>query len=181
MDASYVSFPNKTGIIFSSNRPNPNVKGGDTSLPSLNRYNVFLADYDEKAGFRQITQLTEMPFGNARFPMQYNVNHYTFVSDQNGVGNRYAGFFSTRADGIDTLVKIGDEILRNPSMKEIDSTLLAWDLPEPDSPTMAKVSPRKRSKETPRIACKIPYWVLNEMAKSLTSKIFSAIDLFHPS
>jgi hypothetical protein len=133
MDASYVSFPNKTGIIFSSNRPNPNVKGGDTSLPSLNRYNVFLADYDEKAGFRQITQLTEMPFGNARFPMQYNVNHYTFVSDQNGVGNRYAGFFSTRADGIDTLVKIGDEILRNPSMKEIDSTLLAWDLPEPDS------------------------------------------------
>ena len=106
MDASYVSFPNKTGIIFSSNRPNPNVKGGDTSLPSLNRYNVFLADYDEKAGFRQITQLTEMPFGNARFPMQYNVNHYTFVSDQNGVGNRYAGFFSTRADGIDTLVKI---------------------------------------------------------------------------
>ena len=30
-------------------------------------------------------------------------------------------------------------------------------LPEPDSPTMAKVSPRNKSKETPRIACKIPY------------------------
>ncbi len=133
LDASYVSFPNKTGIIFSSNRPGPMVAGADTSLPSTNRYNVFLADYDEKAGFRQITQLTDLPFGNARYPMQYNVNHYTFVSDQNGVGNRYAGFFTTRADGLDTLVFIGEEILRNPDGMEVDSTLKAWDLPEPDS------------------------------------------------
>jgi len=133
LDASYVSFPNKTGIIFSSNRPGPEVKGSDTSLPSNNRYNVFLADYDEKAGFRQITQLTNLPFGDARFPMQYNVNHYTFVSDQNGIGNRYAGFFTTRADGLDTLVFIGEEVLRNPDDKEVDSTLKAWDLPEPDS------------------------------------------------
>lgn len=133
LDASYVSFPNKTGIIFSSNRPGPEVKGSDTSLPSSNRYNVFLADYDEKAGFRQITQLTNLPFGDARFPMQYNVNHYTFVSDQNGIGNRYAGFFTTRADGLDTLVFIGEEVLRNPDGKEVDSTLKAWDLPEPDS------------------------------------------------
>ncbi len=133
LDASYVSFPNKTGVIFSSNRPNPIDKGGDTSLPNKSRYNVFLADYDEKAGFRQVTQLTNMEYGDARFPMQYNVNHYTFVSDKNGVANRYAGFFSTKADGLDTLVFIGDEILRNPEIKEIDSTLKAWDLPEPDS------------------------------------------------
>ncbi len=133
LDASYVSFPNKTGIIFSSNRPGPELKGSDTSLPSSNRYNVFLADYDEKAGFRQITQLTNLPFGDARYPMQYNVNHYTFVSDQNGIGNRYAGFFTTKADGLDTLVFIGEEVLRNPDGKEVDSTLKAWDLPEPDS------------------------------------------------
>ncbi len=133
LDASFVSFPNKTGIIFSSNRPDPNVKGGDSSLPSKNRYNVFLADYDEKAGFRQVTQLTNMPFGNARFPMQYNVNHYTFVSDQNGVANRFAGFFTTSAAGADTLIFIGEEVLRNPSEQEIDSTLKAWDMPEPDS------------------------------------------------
>lgn len=133
LDASYVSFPNKTGIIFSSNRPNPNVKGSDSSLPSKNRYNVFLADYDEKAGFRQITQMTNMAFGDARYPMQYNVNHFTFVSDQNGVANRFAGFFSTSAAGADTLVYIGDEVLRNPTLQEVDSTLKAWDLPEPDS------------------------------------------------
>ena len=133
LDASYVTFPNKTGIIFSSNRPGAEAKGSDTALPSRNRFNVFLADYDEKAGFRQITQLTNLPFGNARYPMQYNVNHYTFVSDQNGIANRYAGFFTTRAAGADTLIFIGEEILRNPTEREIDSTLQAWDLPEPDS------------------------------------------------
>jgi len=133
LDASFVSFPNKYGIIFSSNRPGPTAVGGDTSLPSDNRYNVFLTDVDEKGGFRQITQLTDLKMGDARYPTQYNMNHFTFVSDATGVGNRYAGFFTTKAEGLDTLVIIGDEILRNPTYKEVDSTLKAWERTEPDS------------------------------------------------
>ncbi len=133
VDASFVSFPNKYGIIFSSNRPTATVGGGDTSHPSDYRYNVFLADVDEKGGFRQITQLTNLKFGNARYPTQYNMNHFTFVSDENGIGNRYAGFFTTKAEGLDTLVIIGDEVLRNPTPKEVDSTLRAWEREEPDS------------------------------------------------
>jgi hypothetical protein len=35
--------------------------------------------------------------------MQYNQNHFTYVSDENGVGNRWAGFFSTQREGLDTL------------------------------------------------------------------------------
>lgn len=133
IDASFVSFPNKYGIIFSSNRPDPNTIGADTLLPSDHRYNVFMIDVDEKGGYRQISQLTDMKFGDARYPTQYNMNHFTFVSDENGVGNRFAGFFTTKAEGLDTLVIIGDEILRNPSLKEIDSTLKAWERTEPDS------------------------------------------------
>jgi hypothetical protein len=133
LDASFVSFPNKYGIIFASNRPVPEAKGGDTSIPSDNRYNIFLADVDEKGGFRQITQLTDLKLGNARYPTQYNMNHFTFVSDENGVANRYAGFFTTKAEGLDTIVIIGDEILRNPEIKTIDSTLKAWERTEPDS------------------------------------------------
>lgn len=133
LDASFVSFPNKNGIIFSSNRPNPDDKGGDTALPSRNRYNVFLIDVVKKGGNRQITQLTNLKYGNARFPTQYNMNHFTFVSDESGIGNRYAGFFTTKADGLDTLVVVGDEILRNPPQKELDSTLKVWGRNEPDS------------------------------------------------
>ena len=135
LDASFVSFPNKYGIIFASNRPTGEAKSGDTTLPATKngRYNIFLVDADDKGGFRQITQLSKLKFGDARYPTQYNMNHFTFVSDANGVGNRYAGFFTTKAEGLDTVFYVGDQILRNPEPKELDSTLRAWERPEPDS------------------------------------------------
>jgi hypothetical protein len=141
VDASFVAFHKKTGIIFSSNRPTPNVKGSDTSLPSNNRFNVFMVtDYSEKAEINQITQLSNLKYGNARYPMQYNSNHFTFISDENGIANRYAGFFATKSAGADTLILIGDDILRNPSIAEIDSTLRAQKKTEIDSMVVARVS-----------------------------------------
>ncbi len=116
LDPSFVSFPNKSGILFASNRPGPDAPLGDTVLPDKNRYNIFMLDYFTK---KQITQLTNIKFGNARYPMQYNVNHFTFVSDENGIANRWAGFFTTEREGLDTLFYIGDEVLRNPSDKEL--------------------------------------------------------------
>jgi Tol biopolymer transport system component len=130
IDASFVSFPNKTGIIFASNRPSPGAVNSDTALPSKNRFNIFLLDY---LTGQQISQLSNVKFGNARYPMQYNTNHFTYVSDESGVGNRWAGFFSTHREGLDTLFYVGDEILRNPEDKELDSTLVAWQRSEPDS------------------------------------------------
>ncbi|MFO0414592.1 MAG: hypothetical protein ACK50E_02985 [Bacteroidota bacterium] len=132
LDASFVAFPNKTGILFSSNRPASQAPSGDTVLPK-NRYNVFLVDNWNKSEFKQITQLSNIKYGNARYPMQYNVNHFTFVSDETGIGNRWAGFFTTQAAGVDTIYQIGEEILRNPEIKEIDSTLKSWNRTEPDS------------------------------------------------
>jgi hypothetical protein len=133
LDASFVAFPGKTGIIFASNRPLPNASKADSVLPSRYPFNIFLVDNWNKSEYRQITQLTNQPHGQARYPLQYNVNHFTFVSDANGIGNRYAGFFKTERAGLDTVYKIGDEILRNPERKELDSTLKAWSKDEPDS------------------------------------------------
>ncbi|MBC7936567.1 MAG: hypothetical protein H7Y86_14550 [Rhizobacter sp.] len=141
MDASFVAFPGKTGIIFSSNRPDANAKSGDTVLPSHNRFNVFMiTNFGDKPELNQITQLTNLKYGNARFPMQYNSNHFTFISDENGIGNRYAGFFTTTKEGLDTLVLIGDDILRNPSQKEVDSTLRAYKKTDIDSIAVVSVS-----------------------------------------
>src|SRR6202000_131273 len=44
LDASFVSFPGKTGIIFSSNRPSGKALNRDPVLPSNYHYNVFLVD-----------------------------------------------------------------------------------------------------------------------------------------
>jgi len=141
LDATFVSFPGKTGIIFSSNRPDPNAKSADTVLPSKNRYNIFLiTNFGGKPELNQITQLTNLKYGNARYPTPYNSNHFTFISDENGVGNRYAGFFTTKAAGLDTLVLIGDDILRNPTLKDIDSTLRANKKTDVDSIAVVAVS-----------------------------------------
>ena len=141
LDATFVSFPGKTGIIFASNRPSADAKSGDTVLPSKNNYNVFLiTNFGNKPSLNQITQLSHQQYGNARYPMPYNSNHFTFISDENGVANRYAGFFTTKAAGLDTLMLIADEILRNPSLKEIDSTLKVYKKMDVDSIAVVAVS-----------------------------------------
>lgn len=139
LDPTFVSFPGRLGIIFASNRPGINAVNSDTVLPSRNHYNIFLADINNNSEFRQITQLTNMKYGNARYPMQYNQNHFTFVSDENGIGNRWAGFFTSQTGGIDTLYYIGEDILHNPDPKDMDSTLRAWQKQQPDSISYFKV------------------------------------------
>ncbi|HEY8388498.1 MAG TPA: hypothetical protein VIK74_07830, partial [Parasegetibacter sp.] len=140
LDASFVAFPNKTGIIFASNRPSPSAVNADTVLPN-NRYNIFLVDnWNEKENYRHITQLTDMKYGDARFPMQYNQYHFTFVSDENGIGNRYAGFFSTERAGLDTLVIIGEDVLRNPDPLEVDSILRLWGKSDIDSVAFVSIT-----------------------------------------
>ncbi len=111
-------------------------------MPSDNRYNVFLITdfWGISRELNQITQLSDLKYGNARFPTQYNGNHFTFVSDENGIGNRYAGFFTTSKTGLDTLVLIGDDILRNPSAKDVDSTLMAYNKTDVDSIAVVSVS-----------------------------------------
>ncbi len=133
LDANFVAFPSKTGIIFSSNRPSGDAPKGDTVLPARHPFNIFLVDNWNQSEFRQITQLSKLKYGQARLPTQYNSNHFTFVGDENGIANRWAGFFSTRRAGLDTIIKIGEEYLRNPSRAELDSTLKAWERDEPDS------------------------------------------------
>jgi len=141
LDPTFVAFPNKTGIIFSSNRPSPYAKTADTALPSNNRFNIFLiTNFGDKPELNQISQLTDLKYGNARFPTPYSTSHFTFISDENGIGNRYAGFFTTKKAGLDTLVLIGDEILRNPSQKEVDSTLRVFKKTDIDSVAVVSVS-----------------------------------------
>lgn len=132
LDPSFVAFPNKTGIIYSSNRPSANAASSDDSLPGK-RFNIFMVDNWNKSEYKQISQLTNLRLGNARYPSQYNTSHFTFISDENGINNRYAGFFRTERAGLDTLVFIGDEVLRNPSLKEVDSLLKDWDKTDIDS------------------------------------------------
>ncbi len=132
LDPSFVAFPNRTGILFSSNRPSAQAVNSDDSLPGKH-FNIYLIDNWNKSEFKQISKLSDLKHGDARYPSQYNQSHFTFVSDENGVNNRYAGFFTTERAGVDTLVFIGDEVLRNPPQAEVDSVLKDWGKNDIDS------------------------------------------------
>jgi len=132
LDPSFVAFPGKSGIIYSSNRPSPNARSADTVLPK-GHYNIFLIDNWNKTSEKQISQLTDMKYGDARLPMQYNTTHFTFVSDENGIRNRYAGFFKTERAGVDSLFFVGSEILHNPDKEDLDSALADYGTTTPDS------------------------------------------------
>jgi hypothetical protein len=119
VDPTFIAFPNRVGIIFASNRPNPVAPNGDTVLPSKYPFNIYMVDILNESKTKQLTQLTNVKIGNARYPMQYNTNHFTYVSDANGIGNRWAGFFATQRNGLDTLYYVGDEVLHNPSTQRI--------------------------------------------------------------
>ncbi|MGB3005092.1 MAG: hypothetical protein WBC06_01180 [Chitinophagaceae bacterium] len=132
LDPSFVAFPNKTGILYSSNRPSALAASSDDSLPGKH-FNIYMIDNWNKSDFKQISKLSDLKFGNARYPSQYNTSHFTFISDENGINNRYAGFFRTERAGLDTLVFIGDEVLRNPPRKDVDSLLKEWNKTDIDS------------------------------------------------
>jgi hypothetical protein len=132
LDPSFVAFPNKTGILYSSNRPSALAASSDDSLPG-EHFNIFLVDNWNKSETKQISKLSDLKHGNARFPSQYNQSHFTFISDENGINNRYAGFFTTERAGLDTLIFIGDEMLRNPPQKDVDSLLKEWKKTDIDS------------------------------------------------
>lgn len=132
LDPSFVAFPNKTGILYSSNRPSAQAASSDDSIPGKH-FNIYLVDNWNKSDVKQISKMTDLKFGNARYPSQYNQSHFTFISDENGVNNRYAGFFKTERAGLDTLVFIGDEMLRNPPKQEVDSLLKEWNKTDIDS------------------------------------------------
>ncbi len=132
LDPSFVAFPNKTGILYSSNRPSARAESSDDSLPGP-RFNIYLVDNWNKSDAKQISKLSDLRFGNARYPSQYNQSHFTFVSDENGINNRYAGWFTTERAGLDTLVFIGGDMLRNPAREEVDSLLTEWGKNDIDS------------------------------------------------
>lgn len=60
-------------------------------LKEEDNYNIFLADYSIPNGPHPIHALTNLAFGDARYPSQYNNRSFSYISNENGINNRYVG------------------------------------------------------------------------------------------
>jgi len=96
-------FINHSGhIIFSSNRLNDTIRFDDpVKIDNLHYFNdIFLYNYTTKSNILQ--HLTNSPDAHESQPQPYGDNYFSFLSDQNGIVNRYLAKYDSVISFIDT-------------------------------------------------------------------------------
>ncbi len=90
-----------TKIVFSSNRLTDTLEvERKEHKPFGNTYDLFIYNY--KARSNILTRLTTTPYVNETNPIQIRRNSYQYLSDQNGIVNRYMASFDSTINYIDT-------------------------------------------------------------------------------
>jgi Tol biopolymer transport system component len=89
-DDLYPRFVDYSGkILFSSNRKRDSLGVGiKTYLEADNNFDIFM--YDLETNSRKLKRLTNTPHINETQPIDYNKNYFAYLSEYNGVRNRYA-------------------------------------------------------------------------------------------
>lgn len=87
-------------IIFSSNREQDTMKAVNPDIRLPETYDLWL--YNIKTKSNVLRRLTNTPGVNELFPSAWDSTHYAFVSDENGIRNRYVAYFDSTISYIDT-------------------------------------------------------------------------------
>lgn len=125
LDPSPLLFSNKTGILYSSNRPESGTTKDKRELmlvPSKH-YNIFLVDDWLEGNFRNVNKVTNISDADAFFPIQYNNHYFSFLSDINGIQNRYLGRLFSTNKKTRKIVVIGGETFLDASDEQIQKIL----------------------------------------------------------
>jgi Tol biopolymer transport system component len=94
-----------TQIIFSSNRQTDTIKAGN-DIFQTGKYDLFIYNMSEKdkKDDQLLTRITFTQNANEIYAMDAEKNYISFISDQNGVNNRYLGEFKNIISHIDTAI-----------------------------------------------------------------------------
>jgi Tol biopolymer transport system component len=96
-------FINKsTQIIFSSNRINDTIRGGNEDLSvNLSHFSdLFIYNYQSHSNV--LKRVTNTPKINEVMPSDFQGDKFTYLSDANGIMNRYVGRFDSAIAFVDT-------------------------------------------------------------------------------
>jgi Tol biopolymer transport system component len=116
----FVDFSGK--ILFSSNRKGDSLGVGiKSSLEDDNNFDIF--QYDLETNSRKLKRLTHTPNINETQPIDYNKNYFAYLTEYNGVRNRYAVRLEEVYDYTELQVKYFD------SLEIVTDTLIYTDAP----------------------------------------------------
>ena len=94
---------NSTKIIFSSNRKNDSLYVKAPLKPTANLYDIYIYDLNKK--FQPtLKRVTNTPTVNELFPYELERFKYTYLSDENGLINRYVAVFDSVIASVDTVI-----------------------------------------------------------------------------
>lgn len=107
-DEQPVFINNSTALLFSSNRINDTLKFDVETAKNFKRdtlkgqsnNDIFLLDL--KNNSQILKRITETPLCNESFPLALSYNTFVYLSDQNGIQNRYLAKFDSTIAYIDT-------------------------------------------------------------------------------
>lgn len=94
---------NGNRIVFSSNRDNDSLRPvipADFYSPQGDNYDLFV--YDIGGNKRNLRQITKTPFADEWQPMEYDKGYFSYLSDDNGIRNRYIAHFDSAISFVDT-------------------------------------------------------------------------------
>jgi len=94
---------NSKQIVFSSNRPFDTLAEdpvlAKTGLPA--NHDLFLYDYNDKKS-KDLRRITNTPNASEYQPIEYKPGYISFLSDENGIQNRYLARFDSVITHVDT-------------------------------------------------------------------------------
>jgi WD40 repeat protein len=97
--------PKSNSIIFSSNRPDDTIRFTRENLRSYDGMeNNDLFIFDRGSGSNLLKRVTKTKLANEIQPVPYSPGYFTYLSDANGVYNRYAAKFDSTVAYVDTTV-----------------------------------------------------------------------------
>jgi hypothetical protein len=93
---------NSSQILFSSKRAVDSLEDKDDyKIPTQTNRDIFL--YDLNATENELTQLTKTPDTDEKQAFRANDGHYIYLSNQNGIYNRFAAQYDSTISHIDTI------------------------------------------------------------------------------
>jgi WD40 repeat protein len=93
---------NGKAIVFSSNRPNDTLDVDKRGLlPANNNFDIFYYDYEGRS--KLLKRITNTAKFNEYQPMPYDSSNFAYLSDENGIVNRYAAHLDSTLSAVDTI------------------------------------------------------------------------------
>lgn len=129
---AYIAADSMRGIMFSSNRPDADLKPVRYESQVMNK-NLDLFFYDLDAS--RLYRITSTPNADETFPQNFSNEYFSFLSDANGIRNRYIGYFENIFDH-----HLKTYIYRDKETGELDSVSMHESVPADSLLELSEVS-----------------------------------------